>query len=78
MGMYFGNVVNLMQAIGTDRGVEMAVTQEGDSRRRREWIVTAHSPDGQLYRSTHSNLLLAVVMLERLLKNEPELVESRI
>lgn len=76
--MYFGSAVNLLQAIGTDRGVQTLVSQTRDPDVGNEWIVAAQSADGQLYRSRHSNLLLAVVMLERMLKGTTEPAASRI
>ena len=68
--MYFGNVVNLLQAIGSDRDVRTKVSHSYDPNHGEEWTAMASSSEGETWISRHGNLLLAVVMLERILKEQ--------
>jgi hypothetical protein len=76
--MYFGSVTQLLKAIGRDHHLRTEVTRCCDPRCGDEWIITARSEEGEIWRSRHSNLLLGVVMLERMLNGVHELVPSRV
>jgi hypothetical protein len=66
--MYFASAANLLNAIGHDQraSTRYETLTERDGSLRYE--VTAVSATGEIWRSSHSDLLLAVVMLERLMK----------
>ena len=65
--MYFGSVTNLLNAIGHDRKVTTGLERVGQRDGSLMHVVTAKSSDGEVWRSSHADLLLAVVMLERLM-----------
>jgi hypothetical protein len=66
--MYFASAANLLNAIGHDQraSTRCETLTERDGSLRYE--VTAVSAGGEIWRSCHTDLLLAVVMLERLMK----------
>lgn len=65
--MQHSPAVNLLEAIGRDLGVEVGFVHcrlsDGDA-----WVVGAADGDGETWFSRHSNLLLAAVMLEKMLR----------
>jgi hypothetical protein len=66
--MYYGSVENLLTAIAHDRNVTTKFEQHAQRDGVIIHTVTAQSQDGEVWRSRHTDLLLAVVMLERLIK----------
>jgi len=65
--MQHSPAVHLLEAIQRDRGVEVAFVHcrlpDHDS-----WLVGARDIDGETWLIRHSDLLLAAVMLERMLR----------
>lgn len=75
--MYLCRAVNLLDAISTERRVTTSFASARAADGEQLWVICALGQDGQQWRSQHSDLLLAVLMLDNLLSQDSNEVACR-
>ena len=68
----------LLNAIAVERDLTTSYGRIRGGHLDEQWSVCAISSDGQLWRSTHHDLLMAVVLLFRLIRREAKPLEHEL